>query len=193
MPARAREACSPSAAASGGDSSAPRIPAVRPISVTSPSTVANTRGRVQPRQVSTPSSVRRPRTAAVAELATNSAQTTRISANSATLLRSTLFRMLIATPFLTQPSLSSNAGVPYLSAGTATMVGAGEDPATMSTVRWVRSSICSATVLTRFREAGLGSVTPATRTRITLIGARRQLRAPACSPCSPAWAGRPAS
>ena len=154
------------------------MPAVRPISVTSPSTVANTRGRVQPRQVSTPSSVRRPRTAAVAELATNSAQTTRISTNSATLLRSTAFRMLIATPFVTQPSLSSSAGVPYRSAGTATVVGAGDDPATMSTVRWVRSSICSATVLIRLSEAGLGPVTPATRTRITLIGARASCAPP---------------
>ena len=114
----------------------------------------------------------------MAELATNSAQTTRISTNSATLLRSTAFRMLTATPLETQPSLSSSAGVPYLSAGTATVVGAGEDPATMSTVRWVRSSICSATVLIRFREAGLGPVTPATRTRITLIGARASCALP---------------
>ena len=169
--ARAGEACSPSAAASGGAARAPRMPAVRPISVTSPSTAANNRGLVQPRAASTPSSVRRPRTAAVAELATNSAQTTRISTNSVTLLRSTAFRMLIATPFLTQPSLSSSAGVPYLSAGTAIVVGAGEDPATMSTVRWVRSSICSATALIRFREAWSGPTTPPTRTRITLIGA----------------------
>ena len=55
--------------------------------------------------------------------------------------------MLIATPLATQPSLSSNAGVPYRPAGTATVTGAGDAPATMSTVRWVRSSICPATAL----------------------------------------------
>ena len=43
----------------------------------------------------------------------------------------------------------------------------------MSTVRWVRSSIFSATSLIRLSETGSGPVTPATRTRITLIGARR--------------------
>ena len=108
--ARAGEACSPSAVASGGDSSAAAAPAISPISTTSPSTVANSRGRFQPSAASTPSSGRRARTAAVAELATNSAQTTRISTNSSTLLRSTAFRIEIATPFFTQPSLSSSAG-----------------------------------------------------------------------------------
>ncbi len=108
--ARAGEACSPSAAASGGDSSAATTPAISPISATSPSTAANNRGRVQPSAASTPSSCRRARTAAVAELATNSAQTTRISPNSSTLLRSTAFRIEIATPFFTQSSLSSSAG-----------------------------------------------------------------------------------
>ena len=86
--------------------------------------------------------------------------------------------MLIATPLETQSSLSSSAGVPYRSAGTATVVGAGDDPATMSTVRWVRSSICSATVLIRLSEGGSGPVTPATRTRITLIGARASCAPP---------------
>ena len=52
------------------------------------------------------------------------------------------------------------------------VVGDGDDPATMSTVRWVRTSICSATSLIRLSEAGSGPVTPATRTRMTLIGAR---------------------
>ena len=146
---------------------------------TSPSTAANSRGRVQPSAASTPSSCRRPRTAAVAELATNSAQTTRISTNSATLLRSTASRIVIATPFLTQSSVSSSVGVPNLPDGSATVAGAGEDPATMSTVRWVRTSICSATALIRLREAGFGPVTPATRTRITLIGARASCALPA--------------
>jgi hypothetical protein len=104
-------------------------------------------------------------------LATNSAQTTRIKTNSVTLLRSTASRMVIATPSLIQSSDSSSAGVPYLPAGSAMVVGCGEDPATMSTVRPVRSSICPATALIRFSEAGFAPVTPATRTRITLIGA----------------------
>ena len=133
--ARAGEACRLSAAASGTASRAPRMPAIRPISATSPSTTANSRGRVQPSAASTPSSWRRPRTAAVAELATNSAQTTRISTNSATLLRSTASRMVTATPFLIQFSVSSSAGWPDALAGSATVVGAGDDPATMSTVR----------------------------------------------------------
>ena len=102
--ARAGDACRPSAAASGGDSSAASAPAISPISATSPSTAVNNRGRVQPSAESTPSSGRRARTAAVAEFATNSAQTTRISTNSATLLRSTAVRIEIATPFLTQSS-----------------------------------------------------------------------------------------
>ena len=48
----------------------------------------------------------------------------------------------------------------------------------MSTVRWVRISIWSATVLIRLRDAWFGPVTPATRTRITLIGARASWAVP---------------
>src|SRR5215469_3989625 len=128
------------------------------------------RGRVQPRQASTPSSWRRPRTAAVAEVATNSAHTTRISVNSTTLFLSTADRIATATPFLTQPSVSSSGGCPNAPAGRLTVVGAGDDPVTMSTARWVRTAISWATSLIRARDSGLGPVTPATRTRITLIG-----------------------
>jgi hypothetical protein len=61
--ARAGEACRPSAEDSGSAAAAPSSPAVSPIAASSPSTVANSRGRVQPRQASTASSRRRPRTA----------------------------------------------------------------------------------------------------------------------------------
>ena len=111
-------------------------------------------------------------------MATNSAQTTRIAANSATLLWSTAFRIVIATPFLTQSSLTSSAGVPNGSDGSATARGWGRKLATMSTVRWVRISIWSATVLIRLRDAWFGPVIPATRTRITLIGARASWAVP---------------
>lgn len=49
-------------------------------------------------------------------------------------------------------------------------VGDGDEPATMSTSRWVRTAICWATSLIRSSDTGSGPVTPATRTLITLIG-----------------------
>src|SRR5215471_19390765 len=128
------------------------------------------RGRVHPRQASTPSSWRRLRTAAVAELATNNAQTTRISVNSTTLFLSTADRIATATPFFTQPSVSSIGGCPNAPAGRLTVTGAGDDPVTMSTTRCVRTAISWATSLIRARDSALGPLTPATRTRITLIG-----------------------
>ena len=168
--ARPGEACRPSADDSGSAAAAPSSPAVRPIAASSPSTAVNSRGRVQPRQASTPSSRRRPRIAADAELATNSTQTIRISANSTRLFLSIAVRIAIATPFLTQFSDTVSAGWPNFPAGRSMVVGDGEDPATMSTSRCVRSSICWATSLIRSSDTGFGPVTPATRTRITLIG-----------------------
>ncbi len=82
---------------------------VRPIAASSPSTAVNSRGRVQPRQASTPSSRRRPRIAADAELATNSTQTTRISANSTRLFSSTAREDRDRDAFL-HPVLSQGQG-----------------------------------------------------------------------------------
>ena len=159
------------------DRSAASSPATSPIPASSPSTVANSRDRRQPTAASTPSSRRRPRTAAVAALPTNSTHTTRISVNSATLLLSTAFRIATATPFFTQFSDRVSGGWPNLPAGRSMVAGTGR-----SRPRCPRPGRCAgrsaaATALIRFRgTARFGPVTPATRTRITLIGARRQLR-----------------
>ena len=168
--ARPGEACRPSADDSGSAAAAPKMPAVRPIAASSPSTAVKSRGRVQPRQARTPSSRRRTRIAADAEFATNSTQTIRISVNSTRLFLSTAVRIATATPFFTQPSLSVSDGWPNFPAGRSIVVGDGEDPATMSTSRSVRTAICWATSLIRSRDTAFGPVTPATRTRITLIG-----------------------
>ena len=126
--ARPGEACRPSADDSGSAAAAPSSPAVRPIAATSPSTAVNSRGRVQPRQASTPSSRRRPRIAADAELATNSTHTTRISTNSTRLFLSIADRMATATPFFTQFSDSASGGWPNFPAGRSIVVGDGDDP-----------------------------------------------------------------
>ena len=135
---------------------APRRPATRPIRATSPSTAANSRGRVQPRAASTPSSVRRPRTAAVAELATNSAQTTRIRANKITLLRSTASRIVTATPSLIQSSVSSSGGPPDGDGQQRDRGrrrgGSGHDIHGQA----VRSAICPAAALIRLRRTDPG-------------------------------------
>ena len=149
---------------------APSSPAASPIAASSPSTVVNSRGRVQPRQASTPSSRRRPRIAADAELATNSTHTTRISANSTRLSLSIAVKIATATPFFTQFSDSVSGGWPNFPAGRSIVVGDGDDPATMSTSRPVRTSICCAASRIRSSDTGFGPVTPATRTRTTLIG-----------------------
>jgi len=70
----------------------------------------NSLGRVQPRQASTPSSRRRARIAADAELATNSTHTIRISVNSIRLSLSIAFKIATATPFFTQFSDSVSGG-----------------------------------------------------------------------------------
>ena len=114
---------------------APSSPAASPIAASSPSTVVNSRGLVQPRQASTPSSRRRPRIAADAELATNSTHTTRISANSTRLSLSIAVKIANATPFFTQFSDSVSGGWPNFPAGSSIVVGDGDDPATMSTSR----------------------------------------------------------
>jgi hypothetical protein len=96
--------------------------------------------------------------------------TTRIRVNSTTLFLSTAFKIATATPFFTQPSDRVSGGCPNLPAGSLMVTGDGEEPTTMSTSRPVRCSICCATTLTRARDRASGPVTPATRTRITLIG-----------------------
>jgi hypothetical protein len=136
----------------------------------SPSTVANSRDRRQPTAASTPSSRRRPRTAAVAALPTNNMHTTKIRVTSTRLCLSTAWMIASATPFFTQFSDKVSAGCPDLPAGMAIVTGVGEDPATMSTSRPVRCAICCATALIRARDSASAPVTPATRTRITLIG-----------------------
>ncbi len=91
--------------------------------------------------------------------------------NSTTLFLSTAVKMVSATPFFTQFSDSVRAGCPYFPAvSSAMVVGVGEEPATMSTARCVRTSICWATSLIRSSDTLFGPVTPATRTRTTLIG-----------------------
>lgn len=76
-----------------------------------------------------------------------------------------------ATPFLTHPSFNVNAGRPALPAGRSISSGVGEVPMVMSTSKPVVRAICSATNRTRARDTSSIPVTPATRTRITLIGA----------------------
>ena len=110
--ARPGEARRPSPADTGTAMAAASSPAASPIPASSPSTVANSRDRRQPTAASTPSSRRRPRTAAVAALPTNSTHTTRISVNSATLVLSTAFRIATATPFFTQFSDRVSGGWP---------------------------------------------------------------------------------
>ena len=79
-------------------------------------------------------------------------------------------RIATATPFFTQSSDSVSGGWPNFPAGRSMVVGDGDDPATMSTSRCVRTAICCATSRIRSSDTGFGPVTPATRTRITLIG-----------------------
>ena len=98
--ARPTDACNPIALADGRAAAAPSKPAVSPTRASSPRTVTKRRGRVQPRAASMPSSWRRARTAAAAELATNRAQMTRIRRKSTTLSRFTAERIAVATPFL---------------------------------------------------------------------------------------------
>ncbi len=50
------------------------------------------------------------------------------------------------------------------------VTGSGEEPATMSTVRWVLTAICWATSRIRSSDTGSGPVTPATRMRMALMG-----------------------
>ena len=108
--ARVTEARSPSAVARAGTAARPRMPAVRPISVTSPSTVANTgagcsQGRSAPRvRSATPDRCRR-RTGHE-QRADDHDQHGR-----ATPLWLTAGQDLIATPFVSQPSPISSAGV----------------------------------------------------------------------------------
>jgi len=78
--------------------------------------------------------------------------------------------MATATPFLTQPSVRVSGGGPYLPAGRSMVTGEGEEPATMSTSRPVRWATCWATAVICSRDSASGPVTPATLTRITLIG-----------------------
>ena len=149
--ARPGEALRPRAADAGSAIAAASSPAASPIPASSPSTVANSRDRRQPTAASTPSSRRRPRTAAVAALPTNSTHTTRIRVNSTTLVLSTSLRIATATPSFTQPSVRVSGGCPNLSAGRSMVTGDGEEPATMSTSRPVRWAICCATALIRAR------------------------------------------
>ena len=90
--------------------------------------------------------------------------------NSATLVLSTSLRIATATPSFTQFSDRVSGGWPNLPAGRSMVTGDGEEPATMSTSRPVRWAICCATALIRSRDSAPGPVTPATLTRITLIG-----------------------
>ena len=62
----------------------------------------------------------------------------RISANSTALFLSTAVRMATATPFFTQFSVQRQGRLAERPAGKSMVVGAGEDPATMSTSRCVR-------------------------------------------------------
>jgi hypothetical protein len=80
------------------------------------------------------------------------------------------FKIATATPFFTQFSDSVSGGWPNFPAGRSIVVGDGDDPATMSTSRPVRTSTCCATSRIRASDTGFGPVTPVTRTRTTLIG-----------------------
>jgi hypothetical protein len=90
--------------------------------------------------------------------------------NNSTLFLSIDVKMATATPFFTQFSVRVSAGCPNFPAGRPIVVGVGDDPATMSTSRCVRTAICWATSLIRSSDTGFGPVTPATRTLITLMG-----------------------
>ena len=90
----------------------------------------------------------------------NSAQTKSTRKNKATDLRSTALRIVVATPFLVQPSRSVAAGRPSLERSSATSTGVGDEPAVTSTCRPVRLAIASAARRIRSRDALSGPVTP---------------------------------
>jgi hypothetical protein len=96
---------------------------------------------------------------------TNSAQTTRISANSSRLLRSTALSTRAATPLRTHVSLSASRGRPSRPAGRSIAVGAPEAPAVMSTSSPVAAAIRCAAWRMRSRLTASMPVTPSTRTR----------------------------
>ncbi len=74
-----------------------------------------------------------------------------------------------ATPFWVQRSVTLSAGAPCAVLGSATSVGAGEEPAVTSTCRPVTDWIRSAARRILSRLTGSAPVTPAIRTRIALI------------------------
>ncbi len=148
----------------------PTSPVATPIRTSSASTAAKTLVGDHPRVKSVPISARRERTEASAALTRNNEQETSTSTNSRRLFWLTAFRYLTATPLATQPSLTSNGGWPNLPLGSSMSIGVGDEPAVMSTLRPVCSWILSATALMRARLAGSGPLTPATLTRMTLMG-----------------------
>lgn len=75
------------------------------------------------------------------------------------------------TSLRTHPSLSVSFGRPYSPAGRSISIGVGEDPIVMSTSSPVSRTIRSATRRTFAWLRSSEPVTPATRIRITLIGA----------------------
>jgi hypothetical protein len=167
---RTRGMSRPNAATAAAATPVPATPATTPTPASSETIATNTLARDHPRHMRVPISTRRARTEANAALARKNPQITRMRANSTTLLRSTASRNLTATPFSTHPSSSSSSGRPNLPAGSSMSMGRGDDPAVMSTASPVRLEMAAATFLMRSRERGSGPVTPATRTRMTLMG-----------------------
>jgi hypothetical protein len=149
----------------------PATPAARPTTASSPKTARKILPLPHPRHSRVPISVLLDRTEAKDPLARNNPETTSTSTNRARDLRSRAETMAKATPFLVHPSFTVRAGRPNFPAGRSTSRGWGEDPAVMSTASPVSSTMACATRRTRSLLTGSGPVTPATRTRITLMGA----------------------
>ena len=175
------ENLSQSSPASAAAMPTPTSPATKPTNRISPSRSLKIAIRPQPSVSSAPISPRRARDAAKTPLPRNRPHRSGIRPNNTNRLRSTPRRNEIDTPFFDQPSLSVNDGRPNLPAGSATVIGCGDDPAVMSTSRPVSSWIRSATESIRAMLRSSAPVTPATRTRIAEIGARRCAAGPRAS------------